>query len=100
VAPVAASRSATLASRPICASTATGTAARPIPGRCGDALRLLEQHQLCDPERRRAAFTVGLPLVQPDGLSDDEIPGDLEEGSEPVVGGVLLWPNVSVGWAF
>lgn len=47
-----------------------------------------------------AAFTVGLPLVQPDGLSDDEIPGDLEEGSEPVVGGVLLWPNVSVGWAF
>lgn len=46
-----------------------------------------------------AVATVGLPLYKPDGLDEDEVPGEPTEDDAPVVGGALLWPNVVVGWA-
>lgn len=47
-----------------------------------------------------ATFTVGLPVYRRDGIPDEEIPGSLEDlENPPVVGDILLWPNLNVGWA-
>jgi hypothetical protein len=45
------------------------------------------------------AFTVGAPLYRPDGLDEDEVPGDPEVGNHPKIGPLLVGPNASVGWA-
>lgn len=47
-----------------------------------------------------AVFTVGLPLHKPDGLEDEDVPGEPTDDGAPVAGGALLWPNLVVGWAF
>jgi hypothetical protein len=48
-----------------------------------------------------ATFTVGLPVYRRDGIPDEEIPGNLDDLEDPPVVGdnILLWPNLSIGWA-
>ena len=46
-----------------------------------------------------AGLTVALPIYKPDGLDEDEIPGEPTEDNHPIVGPALIGPNLSIGWA-
>lgn len=46
-----------------------------------------------------AAVTVGAPLFRPDGIDEDDVPGDIDVGNHPKIGPLLVGPNASVGWA-
>lgn len=46
-----------------------------------------------------ASMTALLPLYRPDGIDEDELPGDSSAHGPPHAGSVLFFPNASVGWA-
>ena len=46
-----------------------------------------------------AGLTLALPVYKPDGLDEDEIPGEPTESGPPMVGSALIGPNLSIGWA-
>ena len=46
-----------------------------------------------------ASVTGLLPLYRPDGIDEDELPGETAAHGPPHAGSVLFFPNGSVGWA-
>jgi hypothetical protein len=46
-----------------------------------------------------AAVTFGAPLYRPDGIDEDDVPGDIDVGNHPKIGPILVGPNASIGWA-
>jgi len=46
-----------------------------------------------------ASVTALLPLYRPDGIDEDELPGDTSAHGPPHAGSVLFFPNASIGWA-
>ena len=43
-----------------------------------------------------AVFSLGVALYRPPGLSEDEVPGDVDVHNN----WLMPWPNVNLGWAF
>ncbi len=46
-----------------------------------------------------ASMTALFPLHRPDGIDEDELPGDPSGHGPPHAGSVLFFPNASIGWA-